>query len=139
MSSYYYSLIRTFRRAFQSVRACILLWTVFLFLLPGGAIAAEYRLGPQDKIRVKVAEWRAGKSEYFDWGILTGEYTVNASGSVALPLLGNLSVNGLTVDDLARLVAETLQMRAGIPNRPEAAVEIIQYRPIYVRKRTAAW
>jgi exopolysaccharide production protein ExoF len=57
---------------------------------------------------------------------------VNASGSVALPLLGNLPAKGLTVDELAKLVAETLQTRAGIPNRPEAAIEIIQYRPIYV-------
>jgi len=132
MSSRCYPLTRTFRSAVQSVRGCLLPWIIFLSLLPGGATAAEYRLGPQDKIRIKVAEWRAGKSEYFDWAILMGDYTVNASGSLALPLLGNLTVNGLTVDELARLVSETLQTRAGLPNRPEAAVEIIQYRPIYV-------
>ncbi|WP_114946216.1 polysaccharide biosynthesis/export family protein [Microvirga calopogonii] len=132
MSSQDYPLTRSFRSAVQSVLGCFAVWIIFLALLPGGAAAAEYRLGPQDKIRIKVAEWRAGKSEYFDWAILMGEYTVNASGSIALPLLGNLPVKGLTVDELARLVAETLQTRAGIPNRPEAAVEIIQYRPIYV-------
>ncbi|MGO4526461.1 polysaccharide biosynthesis/export family protein [Microvirga sp. 2MCAF35] len=132
MSSHGYPLIRTIRSAVQSVKGSFILWIIFLLILPGEAAAAEYRLGPQDKIRIKVAEWRAGKSEYFDWGILMGEYTVNASGSVALPLLGNLSAKGLTVDELAKLVAETLQMRAGIPNRPDAAVEIVQYRPIYV-------
>jgi protein involved in polysaccharide export with SLBB domain len=118
--------------AIPSIKGRNVLWTVFLFLLSWGAAAAEYRLGPQDKVRLKVAEWRAGKSEYFDWAVLTGEYTVNASGSVALPLLGNLAAKGLTDDELAGLVAETLQTRAGIPNRPEAAVEIIQYRPVYV-------
>jgi protein involved in polysaccharide export with SLBB domain len=109
-----------------------LLWTLLLTLLPLGAEAAEYRLGAQDKLRVKVVEWRADKTEYFDWAILGGEYIVSTSGTVSLPLIGSLPAQGRTTDEFATLIAETLQKRSGAVNRPEASVEIVQYRPIYV-------
>ena len=47
-------------RARGGFRLRHLLWTLLLALLPLGAEAAEYRLGAQDKLRVKVVEWRAG-------------------------------------------------------------------------------
>ncbi|MDF2811153.1 MAG: hypothetical protein K0S56_2184 [Microvirga sp.] len=118
--------------ALQSVRSHNLLWSLLFVLLPLGATADDYRLGPQDRLRVKVVEWRVGKTEYFDWEVFAGEYAVNASGIVSLPLIGSLPAEGTTADEFAAAVAETLQKRAGLPKRPEAAVEIIQYRPIYV-------
>ncbi|WP_082145903.1 polysaccharide biosynthesis/export family protein [Microvirga massiliensis] len=109
-----------------------LLATLLLALLPLGAEAAEYRLAAQDKLRVKVVEWRADKTEYFDWAVLGGEYIVSTSGTVSLPLIGSLPAQGRTTDEFAALIAETLQQRSGAVNRPEASVEIVQYRPIYV-------
>jgi protein involved in polysaccharide export with SLBB domain len=44
------------------------------------ASAEPYRLGPQDKLRIKVIEWRVGKGEYQEWTALNAEYTVNAAG-----------------------------------------------------------
>jgi len=96
------------------------------------AAAADYRLGPQDRVRVKVAEWRTDKTEYFDWAIFSGEYAVDASGTIALPLIGNVPAEGRTTNDLAAAIEDTLQKRAGLSSHPEAAVEIAQYRPIYV-------
>jgi polysaccharide biosynthesis/export protein ExoF len=118
--------------ALQSFRRHALLWTLLFTLLPIGATADEYRLGAQDRLRVKVVEWRAGKTEYFNWEVFAGEYAVSASGIVSLPLIGSLPAEGRTTDEFAVTIAETLQKRAGLPNRPEATVEIIQYRPIYV-------
>jgi polysaccharide biosynthesis/export protein ExoF len=116
----------------RSFKRRALVWTLLFWLLPLGVTADEYRLGAQDKLRVKVVEWRAGKTEYFNWDVFTGEYAVSASGIVSLPLIGSLPAEGMTTDEFAATVAETLQKRAGLANRPEAAVEIIQYRPIYV-------
>jgi protein involved in polysaccharide export with SLBB domain len=116
----------------RSSRSRPSLLALFIILSPLAAKPDEYRLGPQDRLRIKVVEWRATKAEYFDWAVLGGEYVVSASGNVALPLIGNLPAMGVTTNEFAVALAETLQKRAGLPNLPEAAVEIIQYRPIYV-------
>lgn len=107
-------------------------WALLFWLFPLDATADEYRLGAQDKLRIKVVEWRADKTEYFNWDVFAGEYAVTASGMISLPLIGSLPAEGMTTDEFAGTISETLQKRAGLPNRPEAAVEIIQYRPIYV-------
>jgi protein involved in polysaccharide export with SLBB domain len=111
---------------------CSLLIVTGITALPIRATADDYRLGPQDKLRIKVVEWRAGGSEYFDWAVFASEYSVSASGSVSLPLIGSLLASGRTTEEFATSVAETLQKRAGLSRRPEATVEIVQYRPIYV-------
>ena len=43
-----------------------------LQLLAAPAFSAEYLLGPQDKLRLKVVEWRAGKAEYDQRAIARG-------------------------------------------------------------------
>jgi protein involved in polysaccharide export with SLBB domain len=116
----------------QSFKRHALVWPLLFWVLPLNATADEYRLGAQDKLRIKVVEWKADKTEYFNWDIFAGEYAVSASGIVSLPLIGSLPAEGMTPDEFSATVAETLQKRAGLSNRPEAAVEIIQYRPIYV-------
>ncbi|WP_201864162.1 polysaccharide biosynthesis/export family protein [Microvirga soli] len=116
---------------FKSSSFCSLLFAVGI-ALPIRAAADDYRLGPQDKLRIKVVEWRAGSAEYFDWAVFANEYSVSASGNVSLPLIGSLSARGRTTEEFAISVAETLQKRAGLSSRPEATVEIVQYRPIYV-------
>jgi protein involved in polysaccharide export with SLBB domain len=109
-----------------------LAWALLFWLIPLGVTADEYRLGAQDRLRIKAVEWRADKTEYFNWDVFAGEYSVSASGMISLPLLGSMPAAGMTPDAFAATVADTLQKRAGLPNRPEAAVEITQYRPIYV-------
>ncbi|WP_204303267.1 polysaccharide biosynthesis/export family protein, partial [Stenotrophomonas maltophilia] len=51
------------------------------------AVEADYRLGPQDKIRVKVWEWRAASGDTFEWTALNGEFTINSAGILAMPLV----------------------------------------------------
>jgi protein involved in polysaccharide export with SLBB domain len=111
---------------------CSLVFAVAITALPIRATAEDYRLGPQDKLRIKVVEWRAGSAEYFDWAVFANEYAVSASGTVSLPLIGSLPATGRTTEEFAASVAETLQRRAGLTRLPEASVEIVQYRPIYV-------
>src|SRR5690606_10456287 len=45
--------------------------------------AEEYRLGPQDKVRVKVYEWRASRDEIYEWKALNDVFIVGARGKLS--------------------------------------------------------
>jgi polysaccharide export outer membrane protein/exopolysaccharide production protein ExoF len=92
----------------------------------------EYRLGPLDKLRVRVHEWRASKDEVFEWSALKDEYAIGASGTVNLPLVGELPANGLTTIELGRLIGDRLKDRLGMIEPPDTTVEVVLYRPFYI-------
>ena len=96
------------------------------------ARADAYRLVADDKIVVRVIEWRSGEGEYKDWKALGGAFVINDSGSISVPLVGEIAAAGLTTKDLAATVADALQMRAGLQNRPFVSIEVLQYGPIYL-------
>ncbi|MBS0240405.1 MAG: polysaccharide biosynthesis/export family protein [Proteobacteria bacterium] len=96
------------------------------------AVPNEYHLGQGDKVRLKVFAWRAAKDEIFAWTPLNGEFSVGVSGSVSLPLLGEIQAAGLSTSDLSHTVGYKLQDRFGLVERPEISVEISQYRPFYI-------
>ena len=80
-----------------------------------------YHLGPGDQIRIiTLSEDR-----------LTGEFRVNDSGNIALPLLGSVHAAGLTSGQLEAAVAAALK-KGNLVREPSVAVEIIAYRPIFV-------
>jgi len=83
--------------------------------------SAAYQLGAGDQVRITV----------FNDPRLTGEFRITDSGTVALPLLGAIPANGRTAAELGRAVEETLRGRR-LFNDPSAAVEVIQYRPVFV-------
>ncbi|AEH87414.1 MULTISPECIES: polysaccharide biosynthesis/export family protein [Mesorhizobium] len=91
-----------------------------------------YVLGAQDKIRVKVYEWRASRDSIFAWDALNDVYTVGPDGSVSLPLVGEIKAAGFTTQEVAGFVGESLMRSIGLARPPAAAVEIVQFRPIYV-------
>jgi polysaccharide biosynthesis/export protein len=88
--------------------------------LPPGAPQA-YRLGPGDVVRVIT----------FGEDATTGEFRVNDSGGLALPLIGTIQATGLTTDGLAARVGEALQ-RANLLKAPSVVAEVVSYRPIFV-------
>lgn len=81
---------------------------------------ADYRLGPGDKIRVSVF----GQSD------LSGEYQVDGSGMVRLPLIGTLHATGFTAPALEQGIAGALA--DGYLKDPRVNVEIATYRPFYI-------
>ncbi len=85
------------------------------------ASTAEYHLGPGDAVRLIV----------FGEDAMTGEFRVNDSGSVALPLLGSVRAAGLTTRGLEAAVAAALT-RARLLRDPSVTAEITVYRPIFV-------
>jgi polysaccharide biosynthesis/export protein len=89
-------------------------------LLPGTG-TASYNLGPGDQVRIIT----------FGEENLTGEFRVNDSGNIALPLVGAVRAAGLTSAGLEAAVATVLR-RGNLVRHPSVAVEVIAYRPIYV-------
>jgi protein involved in polysaccharide export with SLBB domain len=81
---------------------------------------AGYQLGPGDKIRVTVF----GESD------LSGEYQVDGSGMVQLPLIGTLHAAGATAPGLEQGIADALTR--GYLKNPRVNVEISTYRPFYI-------
>ena len=89
--------------------------------LPPPASNTAYRLGSGDQVRVTT----------FDETGLTGQFTVDDSGNIAMPLLGPVSADGLTTTALAHKIATTLKDRKLLAD-PNVVVEVVKYRPIFV-------
>jgi polysaccharide export outer membrane protein len=80
-----------------------------------------YVLTAGDRLKVTV----------FDEPNLTGEYQVGARGDLALPLIDAIEAEGSSPEDLAATIAAALA-EGGYVLDPRVAVEVMQYRPIYV-------
>jgi polysaccharide biosynthesis/export protein len=83
--------------------------------------SGAYRLGSGDQVRIIV----------FGDEQLTGQFRVDASGDIALPLIGNVHVAGLTTRELEHSVAAALDRR-GLYNKPSVAAEVTDYRPVFI-------
>jgi polysaccharide export outer membrane protein len=79
-----------------------------------------YKLGSGDKLRVIV----------FGEDDLGGEYEVDGSGYVRLPLIGQIRAAGLTVFDFEAEVASKLN--DGYLKDAKISVEVVSYRPFYI-------
>ncbi|WP_312037263.1 polysaccharide biosynthesis/export family protein [Mesorhizobium caraganae] len=95
-------------------------------------MAAEYLLGPQDKVRLKVYEWRASRDVIFEWTALNDDFVVGADGTLFLPFVGQIHAQGTAPGDLARAIGDRLMQQMGLGREPDVAVEIVQYRPFYI-------
>lgn len=82
---------------------------------------AEYRLGPGDVVRIIT----------FGEETLTGEFRVNDSGVVALPLLGPVRAADGAPAELEQKVSAALR-KSNLLRNPSVAVEVVSYRPIFV-------
>lgn len=84
------------------------------------APVAEYTLGSEDKIRLTV----------FGEEQLSGEFLVDSSGSVSIPLVGEVRAGGLTLRQFEAGVAAKLKQ--GYLQDPKVNAEVVNFRPIYV-------
>lgn len=105
---------------------------ILLSIIAGPAGGADYSLGPMDKVRIKVYEWRASRDEIFEWDALNDEFTVGATGTLSLPFVGEVRVTGITTGELARSIADRLRSEMGLGRRPDTSIEIVQFRPFYI-------
>ncbi len=96
------------------------------------AYADDYILGPQDKLRIRVYEWRPMAGSAVEWEPLTGEFVISASGNLSLPIIGVVPAAGMTSEQVAESIGERLKTQVGMQKRPNASVEVAQYRPFFL-------
>ncbi len=88
-------------------------------------IAGPYLLDSGDIIRVSVY----GDEE------LSGEFKVGDAGSISYPLIGQIKVRGLNVEQVANKISYALG--AKYMRNPDVAVEIATYRPFFIQGEVA--
>jgi protein involved in polysaccharide export with SLBB domain len=81
---------------------------------------APNQLGPGDKIRLTV----------FGEEDLSGEFEIDNTGSLALPLVGEVKARGLTQRELEQAITKTLN--AGYLVNPRVNVEVLNFRPFFI-------
>jgi protein involved in polysaccharide export with SLBB domain len=90
----------------------------------GSTLSAEealtYKLGPGDKLRIIT----------FDEPQLTGEFLVDSTGTVSLPLIGEVPANGRTVGDVQGDIVGRL--KDGFIKEPSVSIEVLTFRPFYI-------
>lgn len=80
----------------------------------------DYRLGSGDKVKVTV----------FGEADLGGDFQVDATGFIRMPMIGQVKAGGLTAHDVENNIRTALA--DGYLNDPRVAVEITTYRPFYI-------
>ncbi len=80
----------------------------------------DYKLDSGDRVRVTV----------FGQMDLSGEFSVDSGGRVALPLLEPVDARGKTTAELARGLEDSL--RQSLLRNPAVSIEITQYRPFFI-------
>ncbi len=83
-------------------------------------VATAYTLGSSDRLRVTV----------FGHPDLSGEFEVDGSGAISLPLIGQQKALGLTTKQLEESITTTLS--SGYILNPRVSAEVINYRPFYI-------
>jgi len=81
---------------------------------------APGELGPGDKIRLTV----------FGEDDLSGEFDIDNTGSLALPLVGEVQARGLTPRQLEKRITEVLSN--GYLVNPRVSVEVLNFRPFFI-------
>lgn len=112
------------------VKSACLILCALLFAAPAAAADyapappyasnADYRLGSGDKVKVTV----------FGEADLGGDYQVDATGVIRMPMIGQVKAGGLTAHDVEAGIRTALAN--GYLNDPRVAVEITTYRPFYI-------
>ncbi len=111
---------------------CMLALVAVLFWGMPASMADDYRLGPMDKLHIRVADWQSADATAREWPSITGDYTVGPSGEISIPFVGQLQANGKTTSEIAKTIGDQLEQELGLLSRPDASVELLEYRPVYI-------
>lgn len=80
----------------------------------------DYHLGPGDKVKITV----------FNNVDVSGEAVLDSSGDIAMPLLGQVPAQNLTVTELQGKITELLNRQYLVD--PKVSVEVLNYRPFFI-------
>ncbi len=117
--------MRQWRRARQCLSAA-LLGLLVTAAVTQAAPADEYRLATGDRLKVTV----------YGHEDLSGEFEVDASGDISLPLVNEIRAAGRTLDELQAAIVAALQ--PDYLRQPRVSVELLSLQPVYVLGEVAA-
>jgi polysaccharide export outer membrane protein len=106
--------------------------TLFEILGISSVWADDYVLGPQDKLKIRVFEWRPMAGSAVEWAPLTGEFVVSTAGNLSMPIIGTVPAAGMTLEQVSEIIGERLKTQVGMQKRPNASVEVAEYRPFFL-------
>lgn len=89
--------------------------------MTASSVESTYRLGSGDKFRLNV---------FNEPTLSGGEYSVNGEGEASLPLIGPVTVGGLTMREAETAI--TQRYAAGYLAAPRVNIDVTQYRPFYI-------
>jgi polysaccharide export outer membrane protein len=85
-----------------------------------------YRLDNGDQLRITV----------FGQDNMTGEYSVDGSGFISMPLIAQVEARGHTAKELEQEISERL-VSGGLLINPSVNVQILTYRPFFILGQVA--
>jgi polysaccharide export outer membrane protein len=94
--------------------------TVSKLPMLASSAGTQYLLGPGDVLQINVF----GESD------LTGSYRVSDTGTLAMPLVGPISAQGLTLEQFQQQLGQRLD--AGVVKSPNVTVQVSEYRPFFI-------
>lgn len=80
-----------------------------------------YKLGSGDRVKVTV----------FRHEDLSGEFSLDGTGTFGMPLVGEIDGAGLTNRELEQRIVEKLR-EGELIREPQVSVEVLNYRPFYI-------
>jgi polysaccharide export outer membrane protein len=90
-------------------------------VLQSSGVDSGYKLSAGDQVRLIT----------FNEQTLSGEFGIDDSGFIALPLLGPVPADGLTTRALAKEIEDALRTRK-LLSEPSVVVEIVKYRSVFI-------
>lgn len=89
-------------------------------MLQSEQLGDTYKLGPSDKLDVKVL----GAED------LSGQYSVSENGTISMPMIGEVKAVGLTRAQVEQELVSKLG--DGYVRDPKISVTVVEYRPFYI-------
>jgi polysaccharide export outer membrane protein len=87
---------------------------------PGAVTPGAYRLGAGDDLRVLV----------FGQEQLSGQFKVDGSGQISLPLVGDVRAQGRSARELEQDI--TTRLADGYVRDPQVSVQVMAFRPFFI-------
>lgn len=84
--------------------------------------AGEYRLGAGDELRVTV----------YGLDPLNNSYVVGDAGTISLPLIEPVLVDGMTIPQVEAAIAQAISAKQLVSRQPSVSAQIQKYRPFFI-------
>ncbi len=105
----------------QLITNALLILAVCSGLIPGSAVAEnQYFLDTGDQVRVTV----------FNHPDLSGDFEINGEGTISLPLVQDVNLQGLSVKEAVTLVISKL--KPAYLRNPRVSIDVLNYRPFFI-------